>query len=153
MMHTEAQNFFEHEVRELYPEWEPNGKQADSWVKALKKFTSEIMNIALQQFYEATAGDYKKPKLGKIIELARAQQQRNGPVETETKTDPKPLFTLKCVEHTTYRVGHLQRFYPPNPKQIPTEDRIIMKMAENTIKRLGGRWEIIRDWDAEEIPF
>lgn len=149
MMHVEAQTFFDNEVRGLYSDWKPTAVQASKWVKALKRVTSEIAGIALQQFYETPAGDYKKPKLGKIIELARAQQQRNGPVETETKTDPKPLFTLKCVEHTTYRVGHLQRFYPPNPKQIPTEDRIIMKMAENTIERIGGQWEIIRDWDTE----
>lgn len=153
MMHVEAQNFFDREVRGLYPEWEPTAPQASRWVGALKRFTSEIVDIALQQFSETPAGDYKKPKLGKILELAQAQQQRDGPIETETKADPLPLFTLKCVEHTTYRVGHLQRFYPPNPKQIPTEDRIIMKMAENTIKKIGGQWEIIRDWDTEEIPF
>ncbi len=153
-MHVDAQTFFDNEVRGLYPDWEPTAAQAIAWVCSLKTFTSEIAGIALQQFYEMSAGDYKKPKLGKIIELCRTQQQRDGPVETETKTDPTPLFTLKCVEHTTYRVGHLQRFYPPNPKQIPTEDRIIMKMAENTIKRIGGRWEIIRDWDnTEEISF
>lgn len=153
MMHAEAQAFFDYEVRGLYPEWEPNGKQADSWVKALKKVTPEIMNIALQQFYEMTAGDYKKPKLGKIMVLAQSQQQREGPAETKTKAGPEPLFTLKCVEHAKYKIGHLQRFYPPNPKQIPTEDSIIMKMAENTIKRIGGEWEIIRNWDTEEIPF
>lgn len=158
MMQVEAQNFFDNEVRGLYPDWEPTAAQASAWVRSLKTFTSEIAGIALQQFYATTAGDYKKPKHGKIIELARAQQQRDGTIETKTGGAPVLLYALKCVKHPNgKRVGTVQKFYASNLKYIPADKSLIMRWAEAMLERFkglyNGEWEIIRHWDAEEIPF
>ncbi len=159
MMASEAQKFFDEEVRGLYPDWEPTLAEVDTWVKSLKRFTVDMVDFALRRFYETREGGYKKPKLYKITELCRVEQQKAGDGEPKAGNEPVLLFTLKCVEAPVWggTAGTIQRFFASSPKKVPGDKTKIKRYAEDMVEKFnqlyGGAWEIIRDWDKEELPF
>lgn len=158
MMVSEAQDFFDNEIRGLYPDWEPTLTEVDTWVSALKRFTVDMVGFALRKFYETREGGYKKPKLYKITELCRVEQQKAGIDNIKTDSEPVLLFALKCVEHPIQRkVGAKQSFFASTPKKVPGDKTRIRLCAEDMVEKFnqlyGGLWEIIRHWDTKELPF
>ena len=159
MLYIESQEFFDKEVLGRYGEWKPTDMETSDWVDTLQKFPRETALAGLRQFYASPSGGYKTPKLGKIIGICQAHRQKAGDDGPRIDSEPVLLFTLKCVEQPVWggRVGMVQRFFASSPKKVPgdkTKIRLCAEdMVEKFVKLYGGAWEIIRDWDAEELPF
>ena len=160
MQRHEAQVFFDTEIMGHYPDWTPTSTKINTCVTAIQRFPKEVALAGLRQYYLTPKGGFKAPVFGKIIEICNVQQQKAA-VDNGPKTDNEPvlLFTLKCVGQPVWggRVGSTNGFFAATPKQVPGDktkiQRAAEKMVEKFVKFYGGAWEIIRDWDAEELPF
>ena len=71
MTRIEAKRLFEFVVVGLYPDWNLRQAEVEVWTKTLLPYDYNAAKQAVEQFYVSPEGQYRRPKLHKILELTK----------------------------------------------------------------------------------
>lgn len=97
MDRTEITKFIENELMGLWPEWIPTEAESRVWFGVLSRYDYDIAQMAAQQYFSETGGNYKRPKPKGIIEKVRNILHNQNIGEIEQSEIYTTVF-IECIE-------------------------------------------------------
>jgi len=136
MLRSEAVDFVNNHIKNLFPGWSPSLAESGVWVDELSAFDYSVAKSAVHTFLVSEKGSFNRPKLYYIVKECKKNQTC-----VVVKQDPVKLFTMRNLDNPQ---NH-KEIYVGCPKEVPDSSEIMLR-AEQTKKKFEslykGRWVV-----------
>ena len=157
------------EIRDLWPEWEPNAGQLRLWESKLRPLSYPIAIAAIREEAAGQTRILKRPVMGRVLQHAADARKAQGRAagtsqdreDRRKQCEPALAYKLVCVEQGTgtKRQGtELEVWFGRQRNLDRTYPDALARDAERRQKQVedlyGGTWIIEQHWGLlEEVPF
>ena len=156
MDRAEVTKYIETELKGLWPDWNPTEAEMRVWFGVLAPFNYDVAQIAAQQYFSDTGGNFKRPKPNGIITKARVILQTRNVGRQNAK---EPILTtvyiecLKPPERNPKLEGKRKAVYAATD-ELQCDTDHVLRCAE-TMRReyerlYGGQWITVQTKPAED---
>lgn len=152
----ETNSFIEKELMGLWPDWTPTEAESRVWFGELSRFDYDVAQIAAQQYFSDTGGNFRRPKPLGIIEKARVILQTRNVGRKYTKDPILTNVYIECIEapeRNPKLEGKRKAVYAATD-DLQCDKEHVLRCAETMRKAFerlyGGKWIIVQTKPTED---
>ena len=156
------------EIRDLWPEWKPNGAQLRLWESKLRPSTQSITIAAIREEAAGQTRILKRPVMGRVLQWNADARQAQGLSADESRDreerraqfEPALAYRLRCIDSTggVNNVDTELSVWFGRRRNLDHVDRDVLsneaeQRREQAGQLYGGTWIIEQHWAVDEVPF
>ncbi len=135
MNREERLRFIDHELKGLWPDWEPTDAELRLWMGILTDRPYDPARRALQDCFCGPAGNYRRPKPAAFMEALRTLSACD-PIARTAPQDTEPGIFIECIESPEGQPHVLGKRKPVNVLPVWRRDEVdyVQACAESLCK-------------------